>query len=485
VRSTNKNVHNNDNKEEIQNNRKSKLQTINPTTEQVLKEYEIMNKEQIDDSIKQARNAFSEWKRNIDKRSDFLYAFAKELRKNKEKLAKTATEEMGKAIKESRSEIEKCAWVIEYYADNGKIFSTAEVVNTDARKSTISFEPIGVIGSIMPWNFPYWQGIRFAAPSLMVGNTIVLKPASATMQCGIEIENTFHKAGVPEGVFQTLTGDSTIAETLIDSSGINAVTFTGSVPIGAKVAQRATSQLKKTVLELGGSDPFIVCEDADIEKTTTGAVKGRFINCGQSCIASKRFIVDKRIADQFTEEFVQKAEKLRVDDPFLEDTDMGPVVNAKSLENIDRIVKASIKEGAELLTGGEKVKDKGYFYRPTILKNVLPKMEIAQEEVFGPVAPIIVTNDEKEAIKVANDSKFGLGASIWTQDLEKAEKLSAMMESGIVTVNNMVVSDPRVPFGGVKKSGFGRELSRYGMLEFVNIKSIRLYDQLLYNHHVE
>jgi succinate-semialdehyde dehydrogenase/glutarate-semialdehyde dehydrogenase/succinyl-CoA reductase len=485
VRSTNKNVHNNDNKEEIQNNRKSKLQTINPTTEQVLKEYEIMSKEQIDDSIKQARNAFSEWKRNIDKRSDFLYAFAKELRKNKEKLAKTATEEMGKAIKESRSEIEKCAWVIEYYADNGKIFSTAEVVNTDARKSTISFEPIGVIGSIMPWNFPYWQGIRFAAPSLMVGNTIVLKPASATMQCGIEIENTFHKAGVPEGVFQTLTGDSTIAETLIDSSGINAVTFTGSVPIGAKVAQRATSQLKKTVLELGGSDPFIVCEDADVEKATTGAVKGRFINCGQSCIASKRFIVDKRIADQFTEKFVQKAEKLRVDNPLLEDTDMGPVVNAKSLENIDRIVKASIKEGAELLTGGEKVKDKGYFYRPTILKKVLPKMEIVQEEVFGPVAPIIVTNDEKEAIKVANDSKFGLGASIWTQDLEKAEKLSAMMESGIVTVNNMVVSDPRVPFGGVKKSGFGRELSRYGMLEFVNIKSIRLYDQLLYNHHVE
>jgi len=485
VRSTNKNVHNNDNKEEIQNNRKSKLQTINPTTEQVLKEYEIMSKEQIDDSIKQARNAFSEWKRNIDKRSDFLYAFAKELRKNKEKLAKTATEEMGKAIKESRSEIEKCAWVIEYYADNGKIFSTAEVVNTDARKSTISFEPIGVIGSIMPWNFPYWQGIRFAAPSLMVGNTIVLKPASATMQCGIEIENTFHKAGVPEGVFQTLTGDSTIAETLIDSSGINAITFTGSVPIGAKVAQRATSQLKKTVLELGGSDPFIVCEDADVEKATTGAVKGRFINCGQSCIASKRFIVDKRIADQFTEKFVQKAEKLRVDNPLLEDTDMGPVVNAKSLENIDRIVKASIKEGAELLTGGEKVKDKGYFYRPTILKKVLPKMEIVQEEVFGPVAPIIVTNDEKEAIKVANDSKFGLGASIWTQDLEKAEKLSAIMESGIVTVNNMVVSDPRVPFGGVKKSGFGRELSRYGMLEFVNIKSIRLYDQLLYNHHVE
>src|SRR4029079_3111536 len=242
----------------------------------------------------QARNAFSEWKRNIDKRSDFLYAFAKELRKNKEKLAKTATEEMGKAIKESRSEIEKCAWVIEYYADNGKIFSTAEVVNTDARKSTISFEPIGVIGSIMPWNFPYWQGIRFAAPSLMVGNTIVLKPSSATMQCGIEIENAFNNAGFPEGVFQTLIGNSSIAESLIDSD-INAVTFTGSVPIGAKVAQRATSQVKKTVLELGGSDPFIVCGDANIEKASDGAIKGRFINCGQSCIASKRFIVVKDI----------------------------------------------------------------------------------------------------------------------------------------------------------------------------------------------
>ena len=225
----------------------------------------------------------------------------------------------------------------------------------------------------------------------MVGNTIVLKPASATMQCGIEIENTFRKAGVPEGVFQTLIGDSTIAETLIDSNGISAVTFTGSVPIGAKVAQRATSQLKKTVLELGGSDPFIVCEDVDIEKASTGAVKGRFINCGQSCIASKRFIVVKRVADEFTEKFVQKTEKLRVDDPLLDDTDMGPLVNAKSVENMDRIVKMSIKEGAELLTGGEKVKNKGYFYRPTILKNVLPKMEIAQEEVFGPVAPIIAS----------------------------------------------------------------------------------------------
>lgn len=295
----------------------------------------------------------------------------------------------------------------------------------------------------------------------------------------------FNEAGVPEDVFQTAVGDSKIAETLIDSTGVNAITFTGSVPVGAKVAQRATPLLKKTVLELGGSDPFIVCEDADIDKASTGAVKGRFINCGQSCIASKRFIVVKEVADEFTEKFVQKTEKLRVGDPFLDDIDIGPVVNAKSLENMEGIVDRTIKSGAELLTGGERVDNKGYFFRPTIFKNVQPKMEIAQEEVFGPVAPIMMAEDEKEALRIANDSKFGLGACIWTQDLQKAERLSEMVESGIVTVNSMVVSDPRVPFGGIKNSGFGRELSRYGMLEFVNIKSVRFYDQLIYEHHVE
>lgn len=374
---------------------------------------------------------------------------------------------------------------MEYYADNGRVFVTDEVVNTDARKSFITFEPLGVIGSIMPWNFPYWQGLRFAAPSLMVGNTIVLKPASATTQCGIEIEKAFEKAGVPQPVFQTIVGDSTAAEMLIDSDGINAVTFTGSVPVGAKVAQRATSQIKKTVLELGGSDPFIVCEDADIEKASTGAVKGRFINCGQSCIATKRFFVIKKIADEFIEKFVQKTEKLRVGDPLSDDTDLGPLVNASGLKTIDSQVKDSVKDGAEILTGGEQTRSKGYFYKPTILKNVSSNMRVAQEEVFGPVAPIVVADSETEALRLANDSQYGLGASIWTEDLDKAERLSRMVRSGIVTVNNVVISDPRVPFGGVKKSGFGRELSRYGMLEFVNIKSVRFYDQLVHNHYVE
>ena len=458
--------------------------TVNPTSGQILNEYENMAKENINELVRRAREAFSDWKKDIQKRADSLYAFADEIRKNKENLAVTATREMGKAIKESRSEIDKCAWTIEYYADNGKIFTSDEIVNTDARKSVIIFEPIGVIGSIMPWNFPYWQALRFAAPSLMAGNTIVLKPASATMQCGIEIEKAFINAGIPRGIFQTMIGDSSTAETLIDSE-INAVTFTGSVQVGGKVAQRATSQLKKTVLELGGSDPFIVCEDADIEKASTGAVKGRFINCGQSCIASKRFIITKKIAGEFIEKFVSKTEKLRVGDPLLDDTDIGPLVNSKSLNNIETLVSKSVKEGAEVATGGERSNSNGFFYRPTIMKKVSPKMEVASEEVFGPIAPVITVDEEKDAIKVANNSKYGLGASIWTQDLEKAEKLSRSIESGIVTVNNVVISDPRVPFGGIKNSGFGRELSRYGMLEFVNVKSIRFYDQLVHNHHVE
>src|ERR671911_1319333 len=326
-----------------------------------------MTKEQINEKVKKARNAFQDWKKDASKRIDLLHDFANQLRKDKENLARRATNEMGKAIKEARSEVEKCAWAMEYYADNGQILSTDEVVNTDARKTVIRFQPIGVIGSIMPWNFPYWQALRFAAPSLMIGNTIVLKPASATMQCGIEIEKTFKSAGLPDGVFQTLVGDSSVAESLIDSD-TNAVTFTGSVPVGAKVAQRATSQIKKTVLELGGSDPFIVCADADIEKASTGAIKGRFINCGQSCIASKRFILVKKVADEFTERFVQKTERLRVGDPLSEETDVGPLVNAKSLENMEGIVNRTAKTGAELLTGGERINGKGYFFKPEFSK---------------------------------------------------------------------------------------------------------------------
>jgi acyl-CoA reductase-like NAD-dependent aldehyde dehydrogenase len=465
----------------------SELTTINPATEEILNTYTVMTREEVIAIVKQARRAYEEWEKDLDKRIDSLYEFAKEFRKNKEDLARIASNEMGKAIKEAKAEIDKCVWAVEYFADNGKILIHDEAFNTDARKSIIKFDALGVIGSIMPWNFPYWQALRFAAPSLVVGNTIVLKPASATMQCGIAIENIFKKAGAPDGIFKTIIGDSSVAEMLIDTPDVNAVTFTGSVSVGAKVAQRATSQLKKTVLELGGSDPFIVCADADIEKASTGAVKGRFINCGQSCIASKRFIILKDIADEFIEKFIQKTEKLNVGDPLSDETDIGPLVNSKALDNIESQVKDAVSEGAKILTGGERVtiRNKGYFYKPTIIDNITLNMRIVNEEVFGPIAPIVLANDEKEALQIANDSQFGLGASIWTQDLENAEKLSGSIKSGIVSINNVVVSDPRVPFGGIKKSGFGRELSKYGMLEFVNIKSIRFYDQLTHEHYVE
>lgn len=461
-----------------------KVTDVNPATEEIIGEYEIMSKEEVEKAVKKARMAFKEWKNDAHKRASFLYAFAVALRKNKEELAKVATNEMGKAIKESRSEVEKCAWAMEYFADHEKFFAADEVIHTDARKTFVAFEPLGVVGSIMPWNFPFWQALRFAAPCLMVGNTIVLKPASATLQCGIEMEKLFSSVGLPDGVFQALIGNSSVAEALIDSD-VNAVTFTGSVEIGAKVGQRAASQLKKCVLELGGSDPFIVCEDADVEKASSGAVKGRFINCGQSCIASKRFFVAKNVAKEFIEKFVQKTEKLRVGDPLSDDTDLGPLMSKNSLEHIDELVSDAVKNGAEVLAGGKRVGSKGYFYSPTVLDKVSPKMRVAQEETFGPVAPVTVVDDEIDAIRFANDSEFGLGASIWTQDLDKAEKYSRLIRSGMVTVNNVVVSDPRVPFGGIKKSGFGRELSRYGMLEFANIKTVRFYDQLIRDHYVE
>lgn len=460
------------------------IQTINPATEDKIAQYQIITDAELKAKVAKSRETFSKWKTDPKSRSMFLHLLSEELRKNKESLAKTATQEMGKTIKESTAEVEKCAWVMEFYGDNGSTFLNPEIINTDARKSYVSFEPIGLIASIMPWNFPYWQALRFAAPSLMAGNTILLKPASVTMNCGLKIEEMFLKAGFPEGVFQTLVSDSKMAEKLIDSD-INAVTFTGSNVAGAKVAQRATSQIKKCVLELGGSDPFIVCSDADVEKASTGAVKGRFINCGQSCIASKRFFVTKNIAKEFIEQFVQKTEKLVVGDPTSESTDIGPLVNAEGLARIESMVKDAQSKGAQALTGAKRVGSKGYFYSPTVLGGVSSDMAVAKEEVFGPVAPVTIVEDEQEAIKLANQSQYGLGASIWTKNLDRADKLSALVESGIVSVNNVVISDPRIPFGGVKHSGFGRELSRYGMLEFVNIKSVRYYDQLVQHHRVE
>ena len=443
-----------------------------------------MDRSVILERVKLAGKTFVEWQRDYEKRRSYIYNLVNYLKKNKTNLAKVATSEMGKSLKESISEVEKCAWALEFYADHGDSFLANEILNTDARKSFLTFEPLGIIGSIMPWNFPYWQALRFAAPCLMAGNVIVMKPSRLTIQSGIEIELAFAASGIPEGVFQTVVGSVGTANHLIDSD-VNAVTFTGSTNAGAKVGQRAAANLKKCVLELGGSDPFIVLDDADIKEAAEGAVKGRFINCGQSCIASKRFFVHRRIADDFIDRFVKETSRLRVGDPLSDDTDIGPISSSEGFSTISDIVDDAKLKGAEILLGGSPIDRKGYFYEPTIMTGIKPDMRIADEETFGPVAPITLVNDEREAIRMANDTEFGLGASIWTRDLEKAEQISKKIESGIVSVNNVVVSDPRIPFGGIKHSGFGRELSRYGMLEFVNIKSVRFYDNLQSRHYVE
>ncbi len=462
----------------------SQITTVNPATGEDIANYSAMDQNQVFDLVGKAKRAYPEWKKDYEKRRGYVYNLVEYLKKNKTELAKVATSEMGKPLKESIGEVEKCAWALEFYADHGDSFLSDEVLNTDARKSFLTFEPLGVIGSIMPWNFPYWQALRFAAPCLMAGNVIVMKPSRVTMQSGIEIEKAFTESGMPDGIFQTVVGSVESANHLIDSD-VNAVTFTGSTNAGAKVGERAAKHLKKCVLELGGSDPFIVLDDAIIEKAAEGAVKGRFINCGQSCVASKRFFVGKNIAEEFIELFIKKASQLKIGDPMSIETDIGPLSSKDGLETISGIVEDAKEKGAEILLGGSQIEGKGFFYKPTILKNVKSNMRIAQEETFGPVAPITIVENESEAVKLANESEFGLGASIWTKDLAKADKMSRRIESGIVSVNNVVISDPRIPFGGIKHSGFGRELSRYGMLEFVNLKSVRFYDNLTHHHYVE
>lgn len=462
----------------------SKIITVNPATEQTIEEFDVSTKEQVDKAVSDSKKALKMWKDLGMRRADYLVSLADELRKNKATLARLITTEMGKPIKESLEEVEKCAWVMSYYAENGIKFLQTQYVTTDAKKSFVSLEPLGVIGSIMPWNFPLWQALRFAVPSLMSGNTVVLKPSSVAPHCGIAIEDSFRNSGFPDDVFKTVVGDYTTAEFLLDSN-IDGVSFTGSVNVGAKVGQKALSRLKKCVLELGGSDPFIVCTDANIEKAANGALKGRFINCGQSCIASKRFFVVKDVAEEFIDKFVKKTEKLKVGDPLDEDTDIGPLVNKSALETTQDQVDDSIAKGANLLTGGKRIERKGFFFSPTIISEVRKEMKVMREETFSPIAPITIVDNEDEAVKLANSSRFGLGASVWTEDLIKAERITTMLENGMICVNNVVVSDPRLPFGGIKDSGIGRELSSYGMLEFTNIKSVRFYEELIVKHYVE
>ncbi len=453
------------------------ITTINPATGKTLRKIRASGKADVTRTVERARKAFEKWRGLTPvKRAVYLDRMAKTLRAQKEKLGRLITLEMGKTIRESVSEVIKCAWALEYYAENGERFLAPETIKTDATDSYVGFEPLGVIASIMPWNFPLWQCVRFAAPALVAGNTAVFKPSSITPQSGTALTKAFETTGIPDGCFNVVLGGAEVSSDLIEAD-TNAVSFTGSVEAGRSVAALASKHLRKCVLELGGSDPFIVLGDADIDAASSGAVAGRFINCGQSCIASKRFFVAKGVSEQFLDQFTKKTESLRVGDPLESDTDIGPMVREDALQTLDTQIRDSVKTGAHITLGGERIRRRGFFYAPTILTDVTPEMRVMKEETFGPVAPVMVTDDDQEAVELANRSEFGLGASVWGQDMRRADKVARQVSTGLVTVNNVVVSDPRMPFGGIKHSGVGRELSRYGLLEFTNIKSVRLYEK--------
>jgi len=451
------------------------IQSINPATQEINGEFPIASAHDVNEKVDAARGAYREWRnKTAEERAALLLRAAEVVRKRRDEIAKTITKEMGKPIKESIGEVEKCAWLMEYYGENGLAYLREEFVETDAPRSYVSFKPLGLIGAIMPWNFPVWQAIRFFVPALLAGNVCVLKPSSVTPYCGLEVERIFEEAGFPTNVVQTVIGDGSTGEALIDSN-VNAVSFTGSVETGARVGQRALSQLKKVVLELGGSDPFIVCRDADLDKAAEGAVRGRFQNCGQSCIAAKRFFVVKDVAQDFIHKFVEKASKLKVGDPMDPATDVGPMAREDQRRLLEEQLREAVSKGARILTGGQRIGGKGYFFAPTVLSDVTLDMRIMREETFGPLAPIRVVADEEGAIEEANGTELGLGATVWSEDRGRAERIADRLEVGMVTINGVLKSDPRLPFGGVKKSGVGRELSRYGLLEMVNIRSLVVY----------
>jgi len=448
---------------------------INPASGEILATHSVTSPRQVADKVDRARQAYRSWSdRTATDRAGFLLRFGEILRKHKQSYAETMTREMGKIIREALAEVEKCAWAADYFAENGPKFLEPEPVLTDAMRSYIAFHPRGVLGSIMPWNFPMWQIVRFAVPALIAGNAVVVKPASAAPQSGLNLENAFLETGLPEGVFQVLVGDRSTATALIRSP-VSIVSLTGSVTTGIAVARESSKDVKKVVLELGGSDPFIVAEDADLDAAAKGAVAGRFVNCGQSCIAAKRFFVVDSVADEFLAKFAENVKRLRVGDPLDPSTDIGPLVSDGQRAEIESQLKDAVAKGARVLAGGKRVRRPGWYFEPTLLSGVTKRMKVLREETFGPLAPVSSVPDLDTAIREANDSEFGLGASLWTRDLTRADELARQIESGLVFVNGAVKSDPRMPFGGIKHSGVGRELSRYGLLEMVNIKSVEIF----------
>lgn len=430
-----------------------KIKSINPATGELNEEFDHYSSQAVSEKLKISRKAFSDWKNeSIDQRCSSIQEVAKVLRGNKKELAEIITNEMGKPIKESIAEIEKCAWTCDYFSKNVENFLEPEFVESDAKSSCYVFEPAGVVLSIMPWNFPFWQALRFGIPALAGGNTVLLKHASSVPMCALEIEKIFIKAGLPEGTYQTILVNGETASSLIAKNEINAVSFTGSRPAGEKVAQAAGGSIKKFILELGGSDPFIVMDDADIPEAAKAAVTGRFQNCGQSCIAAKRLLINENVMDDFTELFLKNIDDMKIGDPMDSDTDIGPMSSEKQRQILDKQVTESLRKGANVLLEGGMTDEDGFFYLPTVLNKINREAPVVTEETFGPVAPIITFKDDNEAIKIANNTEFGLGASIWSRDQNRSMRVAKQVEAGVIAINSIVSSDPRLPFGGMKKA---------------------------------
>ncbi len=450
------------------------MKTINPATGEFLEDYDLMDDEALDAIAKDAAMGQEKWRRNsFYERSLLLQRAAELLEENKEKYAKLMAREMGKPLAEGVSEIEKCAWVCDYYADNTADFLEEEVIKSDASKSYVTFNPLGTVLAIMPWNFPFWQLFRFGAPALMAGNAVILKHAPNVTGCALAIEDLMHEAGIPDNLFRTVVADVDQTQNLIKHPDVAAVTLTGSTRAGKAVASTAGSVLKKTVLELGGSDPYLILEDADVEKAAEICVTSRLINSGQSCIAAKRLIAVEDVYDEFLEAVFHMMNEKKVGDPFNSATDVGPMAREDLRDNLHAQVQKSVAEGAECILGGSVPVRDGFYYPPTILTEVSEGMPAYEEELFGPVASVIKVKDTSEAIKVANDSDYGLGAAVFSEDLQGAEEIAAYeLKAGCCFVNDFVKSDPRLPFGGIKESGYGRELSHFGIKEFVNAKTV-------------
>lgn len=449
------------------------LQSINPATEEVFAEYEELGEQELERKLGLAAAAFGRHRRtSFAERAEKMRRVAALLRERSQRYAELMTREMGKPIKAAVAEVEKCAWVCEYYAEHAEAFLADRPVETDAHASYVTFQPLGTVLAIMPWNFPFWQCFRFAAPAIMAGNVGVLKHASNVPGSALAIEEVIRDAGFEAGVFQTLLIGSSKVVRVIDDHRVMAATLTGSEGAGRSVGGHAGHAIKKVVLELGGSDPFIVMPSADLDRAATVGVTARTINNGQSCIAAKRFIVHESIADAYIERFVQGFRALRVGDPIDEEIQIGPLARAEFVDDLDRQVQESVATGATVAVGGKRIEGKGFFYEPTVLTGVAEGMAAYGEETFGPVAAVIRVKDIDEAIAVANATRFGLGSSVWTNDPEEQRRFIAEIEAGCVFVNEMVKSDPRVPFGGVKASGVGRELGEFGIREFVNVKTV-------------